>query len=242
MAEITFIGHASMLIKTNGVNILTDPVFSDRPYPLGLFKRAIPAGMSIDELPRIDAILLSHLHPDHYDPPSLRQLDKKAKVFTPKGYGWMGRRLGFKDTVELDGDRWESVELGKGKKKVRITGIRSLHPFHCTGHMIEGDQTMYIPGDTGYFDRIREIPKKFKVDTVFLPLMRQVPVIRNLNQHISALDGMQIVRDLRPKKAMPIHWGYFPHTDIEKDRFMAMMENEYPKKLLYMGNGQTKRI
>ncbi len=243
MAELTFIGHSTLLLKVNGLNILTDPIFSNQPFPAFFFKRALQPGMKVSDLPKIDIILISHAHTDHYDKRSLKKLNKDATVFAPPGYAKRIRKIGFTNVQELNGREWESKKVRIKGKEIKLTAIKSNHPRNCNGYIIEGDKTFYFPGDTGYFKEIVKIGKKFDIDMLFLPLMRYVPIIRKFNPHINAPESMRMVKEINPKYAMPIHWGFFPQTDREKNKFVEMMKgSKYKDKLLLLDNGESIKL
>jgi len=237
MTDITFVGHATILIRTGGVNILTDPMFSDGP-PLHPFRRDMDVGIRADELPKIDVILISHSHLDHFDTRSLRKLSKEAMVFAPPGYRRKLEKIGFTDVRELDGKLWESARIGK----VVITAVKSYHARNCNGYIIKGKHTLYFPGDTGYFDGIKKIAEMFKIDVLFLPLMRWIPLLRLFNHHIDAEQAVEMVKILKPSRyAIPIHWGFYPRSERERDRFASMMKKVgLGHKLLVLHNGERK--
>ena len=239
MTDITFVGHATILIRTDGLNIITDPMFSAGP-PFHVFKRANDAGMCVDELPKIDVILISHSHLDHFDKRSLRKMSKQSMVIVPPGYRKKLERMGFTDVRELDGKSWESARIGK----VGITAVKSYHARNCNGYVIKGKHTLYFPGDTGYFDGIKKIAERFKVDVVFLPLMRWIPLLRLFNHHIDAEQAVEMVKVLKPAKyAIPIHWGFYPRSETEMKIFVSMMKKEgFGNKLLVLRNGEKKTL
>ncbi|VVB68491.1 Beta-lactamase superfamily domain protein [Candidatus Norongarragalina meridionalis] len=244
--EITFIGHATLLIRDRGINILTDPIFGNGPRFAFFFRRSVKAGMGIDELPRIDVLLISHSHLDHYHTPSLKRLAKlypDARVIVPPGYGKGARRKGFRNVKELDGRSWESAEVSRAGKKLKITAVKSNHPRNTNGYVIEGDSTLWFPGDTGYFDEVRVLPERFRLDLVMLPLMRHIPLLRRFTPHIDAVQGVRLVKELKPKYAMPIHWGFYPRSVNEKDKFVELMKKTgLGMKLLVLNNGESARI
>ena len=108
---VTWIGHATALVQANGLNVLVDPIFSERASPVQIFgpKRAQPPGVAMADLPHIDAVLISHNHYDHLDRISVAQLDEKAKAagkttlfIVPLGLKAWFNGIGIDSVVELD--------------------------------------------------------------------------------------------------------------------------------------------
>ncbi|MDA0239323.1 MAG: MBL fold metallo-hydrolase, partial [Proteobacteria bacterium] len=158
--RITWIGHATMLIGLDGLNVLTDPFFSERASPLSFIgpKRYMPPGLPMDALPPIDVILISHNHYDSLDTSSLRDLlqrSPKTRIIVPLGLGSFVRDIGY--TVIDEVDWFDEVKLGK-LKFMSTPGIhrsnRSIFDSNqtlWTGFVIEGpSKRIWFSGDTGY--------------------------------------------------------------------------------------------
>ena len=242
LTRITFVGHSTILIQTKDTNIITDPMFGKYPRYLFFYRRSIKAGLKIEDLPKINIILISHSHLDHFHVPSLKKLPKDALVFVPKGYFKKLAKIGFSNIHELDGNNWDNETLNNNGTQIKLTAIKSNHPKNCQGYIIEGQHTLYFPGDTGYFDEIEDISKKFDIDVVFLPIMKKISLLRRFNQHIDAYQAMEFVKILNPKHyAIPIHWGFFPEFNNHKERNKfenLMQESEFDSKLLILENGE----
>jgi len=164
---VTWAGHSTALVELDGVRVLTDPVLRDRAGPLR--RIGPPVGSQIAE--RIDAVLLSHLHLDHADLPSLRGLDASTVVLAPRGAArWLSRR-GVRGVEELPAG--EQAEVGnlrvvatpaRHDARRRPLGVRA-DPI---GFIVHGTQALYFAGDTDLFD---EMSTFFgSVDLALLPI------------------------------------------------------------------------
>jgi L-ascorbate metabolism protein UlaG (beta-lactamase superfamily) len=207
--SITFIGHASTLIRFSGKTFLTDPVFSNWVV---ILKRHSPVGVTLDLLPEIDCILLSHGHFDHLDIGSLELLPKNIPVITPPGLGGIIGNLGFADVRERALE--ESTSLGE----VKITPLFVQHfpgrdlfypnTKYC-GFMLEGDErSVFFAGDTGLTDAFKLYGEKYSIDSAVLPIGAYSPFpIRR--HHMSPDDALVAMRYLKAKTMIPIHYGAF---------------------------------
>ncbi|HJW76859.1 MAG TPA: MBL fold metallo-hydrolase, partial [Thermoleophilia bacterium] len=145
--RLTYCGHATVLIEMDGVRVLTDPVLRRHIGPLVRRSPRPHAGQLSD----LDAILISHLHLDHYDPPSLRLLDRATPVVGPAGSARSLARLGFADARELSPG--EETRVG-ALRVVATTAVheKGRHPLNratdCIGFVVAGGLSVYFPGDT----------------------------------------------------------------------------------------------
>ncbi len=206
---VTFIGHSTLLLQWNGVNVLTDPNFARRVI---IPKRLVEPGIPIHELPRLDLILVSHAHFDHLVKPSLRRLPKDVPVIVPTGLAELIAPLGFRRVYELNW--WEAYE-GDG---TRVIHVPSKHWGRRTprdrergygGFVIErqGDHA-YFAGDTAYFKGFMEIGRAFPIDVAFIPIgAYRPPSFRRV--HCNPEDALQAFEDTRARYLVPIHWGTF---------------------------------
>ena len=207
--ELDFIGHSALRIELDGIRLLTDPVTRGRVGPL----RRVEPVPARDRLRDIDAVLISHLHWDHLDVPSLRDLGRMTPMIVPVGAGaWMAG-IGFRDVRELAvGD---SVDVGG----VIVRGVPAVHsgyrpPLGPTGtplgFVIRGTRSIYFAGDTDLFDAMGELGEP--IDIALLPVWGWGPTLgRGL--HLDPLRAAQALRLIRPRAAVPIHWGtYWPHA------------------------------
>jgi L-ascorbate metabolism protein UlaG (beta-lactamase superfamily) len=209
---LDFIGHSSVVIELDGVRLLTDPVTRARVGPL----RRVEPVPARDRLRDIDAVLISHLHWDHLDVPSLRDLGRDVPMFVPAGSGTWLRAAGFGDIRELAvGD-----EASVGAVVVRaVPAVHSGYrpPLGPTapplGFVVRGGRSVYFAGDTDLFDGMRELARPGEsIDMALLPVWGWGPTLgRGL--HLDPLRAAQALRLIRPRAAVPIHWGtYWPHA------------------------------
>lgn len=201
MDSIFYVGHATTLIELDGVRLLTDPLLRRR---VGHLQRLVPVG---DTLPPPDAVLLSHLHGDHLDIPSLRRLGQRVRLLVPRGGGGLLRRQGFLQVVELS--EGESTDVGG----LEIGAVAALHdgrryPFGkeiaALGYTVTGSQSVYFAGDTDFFEGMSELAG---LDAALLPIAgwgaRLGP------GHLDPVRAADALRLLRPRLAIPIHWGTY---------------------------------
>jgi L-ascorbate metabolism protein UlaG (beta-lactamase superfamily) len=201
-ADVTFLGHSTVLVEMGGTRILTDPVLYDR---VSILRRAV------SPLPRrlyagIDAAVISHLHQDHLDIPSLRLLGTDTTLVVPRGAGGLLRRRGFRRVVELSPT--ESTDVGP----VRVTATPARHsgfrlPFgpnaESVGFLLdEGSERVYFAGDTDIFE---EMGLLTGIDLALLPVWGWGP--RLGPGHLTPERAAESLRLLRPRAVVPIHWG-----------------------------------
>jgi L-ascorbate metabolism protein UlaG (beta-lactamase superfamily) len=199
--RIAFLGHSTVQIELDGQALLTDPLLRDRVAHLRRYAESPPQ-------PSPSAVLLSHAHQDHLDLPSLRTLGSETPLFVPPGAGAWLRRRGFSDVRELG--EGEEDDLGA----VTIAAVPAEHDGRryplgprsaSVGFLVRGSRTVYFAGDTGVFDRMAELAGS--LDVALLPVAGWG---RSLGPgHMDPLDAARAARLLRPRVAIPIHWGTF---------------------------------
>ncbi|OYY03841.1 MAG: Zn-dependent hydrolase [Acidocella sp. 35-58-6] len=221
--DVTFIGHASFLLRLPGLNVLTDPVFSKRCSPVGFIgpKRVRDPGLAIADLPKIDLLLLSHNHYDHCDVVSLQALHRKfpgMRIVTSLGNAKFlaGKRIS--GAAELDW--WQTHGLGE----TRITAVparhfsaRTLNDRNKTlwaGFMLEHrGQKLYFAGDTGYTKFFTEIRERLGApDIALLPIGAYEPRWFMGPVHMNPEDAVKAFADLGAKRAVGMHFGTFQLT------------------------------
>ncbi len=202
-----------MLLDLGGVRLLTDPVLRTRVAHL---RRHGPA----PDPPRdLDAVLVSHLHRDHLDLPSLRMLDRRARLVAPRGAGEFLRRHGHLDVTELA--EGESMKVGG----VRITATPALHdgrrgPFggpvaEPVGFQFEAaGRRIYFAGDTDLFDGMAELAGG--LDLALLPVWGWGPVLGA--GHLDPARAARAAALLQPRLAVPIHWGSLFRAGLARRR------------------------
>lgn len=225
--RVTMVGHATLLIQIGGLNILTDPVWSDRASPLSFAgpKRVTSPGIELGDLPQIDAILLSHNHYDHLDMATLRALHARHDplIITPLGNDVIIHNKLPTARVE-SGDWGDHFDIGPGAQAHIVPalhwssrGPRDRRMALWGGFMIEAaGKLVYFAGDTGYGtgDIFRAIRARFGViDLAILPIGAYDPRWFMAAQHCNPEEAIQIFDDLGAKAAVGMHWGTFKLTD-----------------------------
>ena len=218
-ATVTWIGHSTVLVQLDGVNILTDPTWAGRSGPFsGLVgvRRYTPAPIRMEDLPPIDVVLISHDHYDHLDEPTVRKL---ARAFDPTFVvplgikSWLADR-GIGNAVELD---WGQSIAFKG---LTIVCTPAQHGSGRTivdqgrrlwaSWAVLGSQRFYFAGDTGYYRHFKEIGDTLgPFDLAALPIGSYTPRAIARPVHISPEEALQAWTDLRAARFIGVHWGTF---------------------------------
>ena len=220
----TYIGHATLLLRFAGFSVLTDPMFSLRASPFASFgpKRVRAPALALEDLPKIDAVCLSHNHYDHMDLASLRalQLRGNTPIVTGIGNGAYLAARGIANLIELDW--WQSAEPVTGLK---ITYVPAQHwsrrRFWDTnrmlwgGHVIEAQGArVYFAGDTGYPAQFGAIARRCGVpDMALLPIGAYEPRWFMAPQHMNPEEAVKAHLDLGARLSIAMHFGVFPLTD-----------------------------
>jgi len=221
---VTYIGHATLLLRFAGCTVLTDPIFSLRASPFASLgpKRVRPPALALEDLPKVDAVCLSHNHYDHMDLPSLRQLAARSNppIVTGIGNGAYLAGKGLRNTIELDW--WEHAEPVPG---LRITYVPAQHwsrrRFWDTnrmlwgGHVIEAQGArVYFAGDTGYPAQFSAIARRLGApDVALLPIGAYEPRWFMAPQHMNPEEAVSAHLDLGARLSIAIHFGTFCLTD-----------------------------
>lgn len=222
--RVTFINHATTLIQCDGVNILTDPIWSERSSPFSWIgpKRVRAPGLRFDQLPPIDIVLISHDHYDHLDLPTLKRLEK---AFSPKVYVGLGNRLwleeeGLKNVIEMDWWRREpfSDTLAIHFTPANHNSGRGLFDQDATlwgSFVVESAAgNIYFAGDTAYgthFKQARERLGPFRLSLI--PIGAYEPRWFMKNVHVNPTEALQAHLDLESSTSVGIHFGTFQLTD-----------------------------
>ncbi|MGD8640222.1 MAG: MBL fold metallo-hydrolase, partial [Gammaproteobacteria bacterium] len=232
---LTWIGHATFLIQFQGLNILTDPQFSDRASPFSWAgpQRVVPPALKIDELPDIDAVVISHDHYDSLDVDSVRQLaahnrQRPLTFVVPLGMkAWI-------DDLELESSKpIEIVELDWSQSH-KINGVtftaepcqhwskRTLFDAFerlWASWVIEAQgKRIFFAGDTGYAKHFKEIGGKYgHFDLALIPIGAYEPRWFMKSYHVNPEESVKIHQDINARYSVAMHWGTFILTDEPLD-------------------------
>ncbi len=228
--RLTWLGHASWLVQVAGTSILIDPVLSERIS--GVIRRNVPPGLQLEQLPRIDACLVTHNHYDHLDLPTLRHV--AAPVWAGQGTSPFLRKAGL-ESHELGW--WDSTPIGS----TTVHFVPSQHwsrrylfdanEMLWGGFVIEGDGArVYHSGDTAYFSGFTEIGKRFpELAGAMLPIGAYEPSWFMESQHMNPEQAVQAYLDLGAKDFLAMHWGTFKLTDEPLDEPPRRLEREWAR-------------
>lgn len=216
--RVTWAGHATALIELGGVRLLTDPVFSR--HVAHLRRRAPLPGPEITT--GLDAILISHLHPDHADRRSLRRLDPAVPVLCPpRGAGFL-RGLGFADVRELaPGDREAVAGVEVVATEADHRGGRhplSSNDADAVGYLIDRPRRVYFAGDTDLFEGMRELRP---IDLALLPISGWGTGLGT--GHLSPERAARAASMMEAQIAVPIHWGTYTRIALKRRRREALL-------------------
>jgi L-ascorbate metabolism protein UlaG (beta-lactamase superfamily) len=257
--HITFVNHSTFLIQADGINILTDPVWSDRtsPFQWAGPKRMRPPGIRLEDLPRIDVVLLSHNHYDHLDFNSLKSVFEKhqPKIVTPLGVRAYLDKYKIRNAIDLDW--WEALSISDALQ------IQSVPAQHFSGRgMADRDATLwcgyvikrsggniYFVGDTGYhLSMFKEIGDRCApIQVALVPIGAYKPEWFMSAIHCSPQEAVRIHLESKSRQSIATHFGTFPLADdglhepaaelqkalvqngLEPEQFIVMKEGEVRK-------------
>jgi len=220
---VTWVGHSTLLIQLDGVNLLTDPQWSDRASPVSFAgpKRVMPPGIPFEELPPIDLVLISHDHYDHLDLATVQRLAERHHplFLVPLGLREWFLENGMTQVEELD---WWESRIQKG---LSLTLVPAQHFSGRTfwdgnqrlwgGWTVVGrEKRFFFVGDTGYYELFKEIGRRLgPFDLAAIPIGAYMPASMMSMTHTTPEQALQIFADVESHRFVPIHWGTFDLTD-----------------------------
>ncbi|XP_014679341.1 PREDICTED: N-acyl-phosphatidylethanolamine-hydrolyzing phospholipase D-like isoform X2 [Priapulus caudatus] len=263
--RVTWIGHATSLVQFDGINLLTDPMFSERAAPTQVMGppryRLVPPNLwnllNTPEM-KIHAVLISHNHYDHLDSDSVIELNSRfpeAWWFVPEGLDCWFKEKGCKNTKEMTW--WQEQELPTHRHiKMAFTPAQHWCQRLSTGvnHVLWGSWAVIGPkhrfffaGDTGYCDVFKSIGEEYgPFDVATIPIGCYEPRWYMCPQHVNPEEAVKIHMDIRAKQSVAIHWGTFNLSNEEYDQPVKDLHEARAKKLadatsfIVLKHGQTK--
>jgi N-acyl-phosphatidylethanolamine-hydrolysing phospholipase D len=267
---VTWIGHATVLAQFGGINVITDPMFSERASPIGFLgpKRHLPPGVALRDLPRLDAVLISHNHYDHLDAMSVRALNAQAGgpplFVVPLGMKPWFAEQGIDRVVALDW--WQSHKLvtSLGEAEIVLTPVQHWSGRGLTDRLstlwggfavFAPDFHLFFAGDTGYSKDFADIRARFAerqrdggFDIALLPVGAYEPRWFMAQQHVNPAEAVQIHLDLAAQRSLGVHWGTFELTDEALDvppRDLALARKEKrlsDEQFFVLAVGETRKL
>lgn len=226
-ARVTWIGQATVLIQHAGINVLTDPMFSERASPVSFAgpSRVTAPGLSFDELPPIDLVVISHDHFDHLDRQSIRRLGNGPRYFVPLGLkDWLAD-AGIDPARVVELDWWQQATADALPVDVDVVATPAQH---VSGRSLTDrnqrlwaswvvrwpDFSIWFGGDTGYNEhQFKAIGKRFDgFDLAIIPIGSYAPRAYMRNFHLDPEQAVQVHQDVRARRSMAVHWGTFDLT------------------------------
>ena len=256
-ATVTWVGHATLLIQLDGVNVLTDPQWSDRASPLSFAgpRRVTPPGLRFEDLPPIHVVLISHDHFDHLDEATVKRL---AEAHRPRFYVPLGLRawfadLGITDVVELDW--WDSrTERGLTLTCVPVQHWTARSFFEQNRRLWSGwavaggDRRLFFGGDTGYWEPyFKEIGARlgpFHLAAISIGAYAPAAIMRQT--HTTPEESLRIFDDVGGQRFVAMHWGTFDLADEPLTEPPARLQVEArrlgldPDRVWILRHGETR--
>ncbi len=224
-SAITWIGHSTLLIQTEGLNILTDPIWSERCSPVSFAgpKRYVAPGVEFNHLPPIDVVVISHNHYDHLDKNVIKKLADQSIYLVPLGVGKQMQKWGIKRFKELD---WWDSTMVNGMDFVCTpaqhfsgrTAFARNKSLWCSWVLRGKSNNLYFAGDSGYFSGFQIIGEQYgPFDIAAIPIGAYLPRWFMAPVHVDPQQAVHVFLDVKAKVFIPIHWGTFDLADEPLD-------------------------
>lgn len=225
---VWWLGHSTVLFKLGKQTVLTDPVYSDRISPITFAgpKRHTPAAATVEELPEINVVVISHDHYDHLDLPSIKALLKRfpnIEFLVPLGLKLLMKQQGARRISEMDW--WDSHTVDKTlftfvpARHWSARGLLDKNASLWGGWVMNNHKrNLYFMGDTGYSSQLAEISQRLgKIDFAAIPIGAYAPRWMMEAQHIDPAQAIQLHQELDCRRSLGIHWGAFELADEPLD-------------------------
>jgi N-acyl-phosphatidylethanolamine-hydrolysing phospholipase D len=266
VTSATWVNHATMLVQLRGLNILTDPIWSERASPFSFAgpKRHAAPGLSYTQLPRIDIVLISHNHYDHLDRATVLKLNGQSGgpplFLVPLGIKpWMNdigitnvQELDWWDKVAMHGVDFHFVPVQHWSARGLNDSFKTLWGGWAVQAKAQVEQppfSFFFAGDTGLSKDFEDIAKRFgSFDLALLPIGAYEPRWFMQPQHVNPAEAVQIHQTVRAKKSIAIHWGTFALADESLDVPPAVLAQELKKenipadRFVTLKHGETIRF
>lgn len=255
-ASLTFVGTATTVLDLGGITLLTDPNFlhqGQRVYlGYGLFsKRRTEPAMQPPDLPALDAVVLSHLHGDHFDRVARRTLGRDLPIVTTPHAARRLRRWGFQGPLPLE--TWETHEIGRAGERVRITSVPGTHGPGIVGRLlppvmgsvvelVRGAATVlrvYITGDTLFRRELHQVSERFPdLDAMVIHLggTRALGILLSMDDR----QGADLAELVAPPVTIPVHYDdYTVFRSPLADFLEEVRRRQLPGEIRTVGRGET---
>ncbi|MGC2997182.1 MBL fold metallo-hydrolase [Streptomyces sp. G35A] len=260
---ITFIGNATLLLRYQGLTLLTDPNFLHRGeyahlgYGL-LSRRLTEPALGIGDLPRLDAVVLSHLHGDHWDRRTRRNLDHTVPILTTRHAARRLRALhGFPRTAGLR--TWQGIAVERGGHRVTVTALPGRHAGDrvlrgllppVMGSMLEFGPVggpvrfrLYVSGDTLVYDGLDEIARRFPSADLSVLHLGGTRLPGGFVVTMDGAQGAELARRLDPRLVLPVHYHDYTVMRSPLSAFLAEAERiGLGERVVHCGHGQSVRL
>lgn len=256
-ATVTWVGHATLLVQLDGVNVLTDPHWSGQasPFTFAGPKRVTAPAVAFEALPPVHVVIISHDHYDHLDVATVRRLaaEHRPRFLVPLGMKAWFADLGITDVDELD---WWDARTVRG---LTFTCVPAQHfaqraPWDMNRRLWAGwtvagrDRRLYFAGDTGSYDGLKEIGARLgPFDLAAIPIGAYLPPVIMKQVHTDPRTALDVFADVRARAMIAIHWGTFDLADeplAEPPRLLEQHARERglgPDRVWIFKHGETRR-
>jgi N-acyl-phosphatidylethanolamine-hydrolysing phospholipase D len=256
-ATVTWVGHATLLVQLDGVNLLTDPHWSERASPVGFAgpRRVSAPGLRFEDLPPIHLVVISHDHYDHLDVATVQRLarEHRPRFLVPLGLKAWFAELGITDVEELDW--WQSRTVSG----LEVTCVPAQHFSGRTlwdrnrrlwsGWAVRGrDRRLFFAGDTGYARVFKEIGARLgPFDLAAIPIGAYLPPVIMKASHTTPEEALDVHADVNGRALVPIHWGTFDLAEEPLDEPPQRLEADArrrglgPERVWILKFGETRQ-